>query len=176
MPNEPIWVRPAETSDAAALIAYVQKLAEEPGINILIYPGEFQYTVEEEAQIIASYAAVENSLFLVALDHEEIVGVLTLKGGARRATQHMTTLGISVAQEWRNQGVGGQLMAAALDWARQSGVLRRIELNVLVRNQPGIHLYKKFGFEIEGRRRQAAFREGEYLDDYVMGLILNQPG
>ena len=31
-----------------------------------------------------------------------------------------------------------------------------------------IHLYKNFGFEIEGTRRALSFRDGEYVDTYAM--------
>jgi RimJ/RimL family protein N-acetyltransferase len=81
-------------------------------------------------------------------------------------------LGISVRQGWRNQGVGSKLLAQAIEWVRQSGVITRIELYVYARNQAAIHLYEKFGFEVEGRRRRALYQNGEYLDDWVMALLL----
>ena len=34
-----------------------------------------------------------------------------------------------------------------------------------------IHLYKNFGFEIEGTRRALSFREGEYVDAYAMARL-----
>ena len=63
-------------------------------------------------------------------------------------------------------------MAYAVDWARRSGVITRIELQVFTSNTVAINLYQKHGFEIEGRGRKAVFREGKYQDDYVMGLLI----
>src|SRR3712207_8890917 len=42
----------------------------------------------------------------------------------------------------------------------------RLELDVYVDNEPAVALYRKFDFEIEGTHRQAAFREGRYVDTY----------
>ena len=78
---------------------------------------------------------------------------------------------MSVARPWRGQGIGTLLMARAVDWARASGVVRRIELKVFVRNVRAIHLYEKFGFVVEGRHRQAVYRYGEYVDLLTMALL-----
>jgi putative acetyltransferase len=47
----------------------------------------------------------------------------------------------------------------------------RIELLVFERNEAAIHLYRKFGFVVEGRRRKAIFRDGKYLDDLMMARL-----
>lgn len=172
MNPEPVRIRKATPDDAAALIALVQTLAEEPGRNITLSPGEFQYTEEEERQILADYAAADNSLFLVAEAAGQLIGNLNLSGGKRQSTRHAATLGIALIRPWRNRGVGKLLMAEAVRWAQASGVLKRIELKVFTRNQHAIHLYESFGFQIEGRMRSSIFLEGEYLDDLVMGLLL----
>jgi RimJ/RimL family protein N-acetyltransferase len=165
-------VREGRPGDAEQMIAYVNRIAEEPGIAIGLSPGEFQLTIEQEQQFIADRSAEDNSLFLVAEAEGQVIGVLTMRGGARRALRHEAVLGITVARDWRGRGVGNALMAHAVDWARRSGVITRIELQVFTSNQTAIHLYKNYGFEIEGCRRKAVFRDGVYHDDYVMALLL----
>jgi RimJ/RimL family protein N-acetyltransferase len=167
-----ITIRPARPEDAAQIIAYARRVFAEPGINLITMADEFNPTAESEARLISEMNRANNSLFLVAEDDGRIVGQLTLQGGKRRNVAHSATLGITVAKEWRGRGVGRRLMAYAIDWARQGGVVKRIELYVFVRNTNAIRLYESCGFEIEGRRRRAAQREGEYLDDLVMGLLL----
>ena len=49
--------------------------------------------------------------------------------------------------------------------------IRRVELDVYTDNLRAVHLYKKFGFEIEGVRRSLAFRDGEYVDAYHMARL-----
>ena len=79
---------------------------------------------------------------------------------------------MSIPQDERNRGIGSALMAYAIDWATKGGVLTRIELYVYASNARAIHLYEKFGFRLEGRRRQAIYQNGQYGDDLTMGLLL----
>ena len=167
-----ITIREAIPDDAEQLVPFVQRLAEEPGLYIIMGPGEFTLTVEEERQVLADYAAADNSIFLVAEVEGRIVGVLNCKGGKRRAKRHEAVLGTSVAREWRGKGVGKRLMARVIKWARGTGIITRIELVVFFRNEVARHLYESFGFEVEGRLRRAVLRDGEYHDNLVMGLLL----
>jgi RimJ/RimL family protein N-acetyltransferase len=167
-----VLVREACPADAARLVHYVERLAAEPGVLIGLSPGEFDLSVEQEKQLLADYAATDNACYLVAESEGEIIGALSLKGGLRRAVRHAATLSMSVERDWRGQGVGSLLLERAIQWARSSGVLTRLELSVFTRNAPAIHLYEKFGFASEGRRRQALFRDGEYHDDLIMALLL----
>lgn len=165
-------IREAQPSDAEPLIAYVQRLAEEPDIDVPLAPGEFSLTVEEEEQLLADWHAAGNCIMLVAEVDGRIVGQLGCRGGTRKASLHAVRLGMSVARGWRNRGIGTALLERAVEWARDTGVVKRIELNVYVRNVGAIHLYEKSGFEIEGRRRRAIRHGGEYVDDYVMALLV----
>ena len=165
-------IREAEPGDAEQLIAYVERLAEETDSDIPLAPGEFNLTVEEEREILAGYAASENSLFLVAEVGSQIVGALTCRGATRQATRHSATLGISIRKGWRGEGIGTALMAHAIEWAGNTGSVTRIELKVIARNKVAIHLYEKFGFQIEGRRQRAVYLNREYADDLIMALLL----
>jgi RimJ/RimL family protein N-acetyltransferase len=167
-----VTIREAEPSDAEAMLAFVHALAEERDTDILLMPGDFTLTVEQEAQTLADYAAAENSLFLVADIDGRIAGNLNCNGGKRQGVRHVAVLGTSVVREWRGQGIGTLLMARAIDWARANDVVRRIELQVFARNARAIHLYEKFGFVVEGRHRQAAYRYGEYVDLLTMARLL----
>jgi RimJ/RimL family protein N-acetyltransferase len=80
--------------------------------------------------------------------------------------------GMQVAGEWRGRGVGSALLEAAIDWSRGQG-LHKLCLEVFPHNEPGIALYRKYGFVEEGRRvRQYRRASGELWDSIVMGLHL----
>ena len=169
---EGVLVREASASDAEKLIAFVNALADEPGIYIALSPREFNLSVDEERVILEDYASSENSIFLLAELKGEIIANLNCRGGSRKATKHAVTLGMSVSKEWRNRGIGSILLQHAIDWARENPFVSRIELNVFVENTAAIHLYSKFGFQIEGLRRKSIFRDGKYHDDYLMALLV----
>jgi RimJ/RimL family protein N-acetyltransferase len=49
--------------------------------------------------------------------------------------------------------------------------LHRISIRVLAYNTRAIRSYQKCGFLIEGREREAAFVNGRWHDDIIMGLL-----
>ena len=168
-----ITIRPARPEDAAQIITYARRVFAEPGVSLITLAEEFNPTTESEARMISEMNRATNSLCLVAEDDGRIVGQLMLQGGKRRNVRHAATLGITVGREHRGQGVGRRLMEYAIDWARAGGVVTRIELNVFVRNSNSIRLYESCGFVVEGRRRRSIHRDGEYMDDLVMALLLD---
>jgi putative acetyltransferase len=79
---------------------------------------------------------------------------------------------MSVDQEFRKQGIGKLLMEHAVQWAKNNPVVSRMELLVFAKNEPAIRLYEKFGFVVEGRHKNAIFRDGVYLDNLSMALLV----
>ncbi len=79
--------------------------------------------------------------------------------------------GMAVRDDYHGRGVGTALMVALIELADNWLNLHRLELEVFVDNEAAIHLYQKFGFVIEGRLADFAFRDGEYADVFVMGRI-----
>ncbi len=80
-------------------------------------------------------------------------------------------LGMAVHDDFQGQGIGSALVTSALDLADNWLGLLRIELQVFVDNAAAVHLYKKFGFEIEGTLRDFALRGGAYVDAYAMARL-----
>ena len=73
--------------------------------------------------------------------------------------------------EFIGRGIGTALLGALIDAADKWLNLRRLELTVYVDNVAAIGLYEKFGFVIEGTRRQDAFRDGAFVDAYGMARL-----
>jgi putative acetyltransferase len=63
------------------------------------------------------------------------------------------------------------LLAAALDVADNWMNLHRVELTVFADNEAAQNLYRKFGFEVEGRLRDYAVRDGKYVDTVSMARL-----
>lgn len=109
---------------------------------------------------------------LVAFVDGDVVGQLTLHVNMRSPRRrHSGSLGMAVRDDYHGRGVGTALMIACLDLADNWLNLRRVELDVFVDNEPALRLYKKFGFVIEGRLVDYAFRDGEFVDVYMMARL-----
>jgi RimJ/RimL family protein N-acetyltransferase len=170
--GDEVTIREGRVEDAAGLVAFMTEASMEPGLGIGLEPGEFAYTVEEEENWVREHVEGENSLILVAVtDEGEIVGLMDCMGGRRWGNRHEATLGIMLKKEWRGKGLGSELMRRAVDWARESGVVKRLQLEVFTTNEPAIHVYEKLGFEREGVRRKAFLKGGVWLDSIVMAVL-----
>jgi RimJ/RimL family protein N-acetyltransferase len=174
-----VCIRTARPEDAEQLIAHITAIPNEPDSQILLWPGEFRLTVEEERKWIYKNFEAGNSTVLVAEANElselgtKIVGVLSCIGGEHRGNHHTTSLAITIKKNWRNQGVGRALMERAIAWAKTTGVVKRIQLEVTSGNAPGIHLYEKLGFQKEGLRPRGMFKNGQFLDTWMMALLVD---
>jgi len=90
----------------------------------------------------------------------------------RPATRHRGLLGMGLLREWRGRGVGRRLIERAIE-ASRTLPLARVELTVRAENESAIALYRRVGFEEEGRRRRALLVDAVYYDDILMALLLD---
>lgn len=109
-------------------------------------------------------------IVVVDTELERVLGLIALSTfSGRRA--HAGGLGMFVHDDHQGQGLGTLLMEAVIELAERWLQLTRIELTVFTDNEHAIHLYKKFGFEVEGTHRKFAFRDGEYVDTLAMARL-----
>lgn len=165
-----ITIREAKPEDAGKLISYVTTLIEEPSSFLEMSKGEFTLTFDEEKKFIRECNESENSIFIVAEEKDAIIGNLICKGSNREKIKHVTSLGIAVKKEYRDRGIGTKLLKKAIDWAKGNEHVKRIELNVFETNKRAIHLYKKYGFVIEGKKKGAIFMDGGYINEIIMSI------
>lgn len=120
-------------------------------------------------------ALPDGSYSLVACRGEEIVGQLGLSVESSPRRKHAAHFGMGVKHSARRTGVGGALVATAVDMAERWLAVSRIELMVYTDNQAAIALYGKFGFDVEGTLRRYAFRDGAFVDVHVMSRVKAVP-
>lgn len=164
-----ISVRRALEGDAALLLTHRQALMDETSF-MLYEPGELQKTADQERERIVRLNARDNSLILVAVDGETIIGNLTAVGGEVRRLRHSATLALGVSRSHWGRGVGKKLLAEVIDWAERAD-LTRLELTVHTSNLRAMSLYLSVGFQVEGVRRNSLLVEGVYVDEYLMSRL-----
>jgi RimJ/RimL family protein N-acetyltransferase len=172
--NLQLTLRRAEPHDAENLLAYIEQTSGESE-NITFGPGEFELSVEDERKFLQQSAESSNSLYLIAEIDGEIAGTLSFNVGRRSRLKHAGTFGTSVLRKYWNLGIGGHMLAYLIDWAKQNGTIRKINLHVRVDNLPAIHLYEKYGFVREGRQTRELYLHGQFVDVYLMGLHIDPP-
>lgn len=165
----------------AGVLIRAREIADIPAISEMMSdPGVVRGTLQvpftsHSARIRRFEAAVEDdtvhSLVAETLDRGEVVGNLGIHRNTRPRRMHAAYLGMSVCDSHQGRGIGSALMAAAValcdDWLQ----VHRLTLEVFVDNEPAIALYRKFGFQVEGTLRDDAWREGRFVDSYVMARL-----
>lgn len=166
--SKKIYIRSAVIDDANTLLKEERAIAEMPGY-FCSSPSELSLV-----SIINAISAFKdgNGIFLVAECSGELVGHAFLDIPHIKSLQHVAELNMAVHLGWQNQGIGKLLLERIIDWAKDSKSIRKIQLNVRATNSPALHLYKKMGFEEEGRLKNRVRVKDEYVDDIVMGLSL----
>lgn len=164
-----IVIRRTEPTDAEALCAIFAGPRAIWGTLQLPFPSVAQWR--------SRLADPPDGLWsLVACVDAEVVGNLGVETFPNRPRRrHVGQLGMAVRDDWQGKGVGTALMHAALDLADQWLNLERLELEVYTDNEAALRLYQRFGFTIEGTLERFAFRDGRYVDAYMMARFRPMP-
>ncbi len=164
-----ILIRHAKSGDYTDLHELYSQPAVIAGTLQLPFPPESLMQSRLEKQ-------PPNSHSLVASIEGKVVGQLFLFTIDRPRRKHVASFGMAVHDAYQGRGIGSRLIEAMIELADNWLNITRIEMDVYTDNGSAVHLYQKFGFEIEGTRRQFAFRNGRYVDAYSMARIREVEG
>lgn len=160
-----ITIRKAEVKDALSIVKAEREIAQEPGFFCSL-PSEL--TEEAVNQTIQS----PQSIYLVAEHEAQIVGHAFLEPYPLQSLRHAADLNIAVHLGWQKKGIGTKLLEKIIELAKNSSAIEKIQLNVRASNTTALSLYKKMGFEEEGRFKNRVKIQDHYIDDIMMGLDL----
>ena len=155
-------IRPAGPEDASGITA----LRRMPGVfeQAASLPSDRPRRMEE---LLRQPGQGRHVLVAVSPDNTVLgLVMLTVESNPRR--RHTGGLGIMVRTDCQGQGIGTALLAD--NWL----MLHRVELEVYADNGDAIRLYQRFGFETEGRKREATVKAGDYVDMLVMARLGNR--
>ena len=129
-----------------------------------------------EAFFLGEMIAGETTLALVAEADGEVVGNVLVSVERSSISDHMGTLSICIADGWRDVGIGGDLVRAALDWSTRQGLVK-VALGVFPDNERAIAVYERAGFVREGvRRRQYRVGADGFRDEVLMAWFPEEDG
>ncbi len=103
----------------------------------------------------------ETTTFFVAKSENKIVGY----GGIYTVLDEGYITNIAVLPEFRKKGFGTKIVNKIIDFSKEKA-LKFVTLEVRVSNTDAINLYKSFGFEILGTRKE--FYHEPVEDAYIM--------
>jgi ribosomal protein S18 acetylase RimI-like enzyme len=161
-----------EGEDAEQLLNYMKIMSGETN-NVLRYPEEVTFTVEEERDHIINTLNEERNFDIAAFIDGKLVGNCGIFCmDTKIKIRHRTNLGIAILKDYWGIGIGDILMKHCMEQAKENG-FEQIELGVITTNKSAIALYEKYGFETYGTLKHAQkLKDGSYQDLQMMVKFL----
>ncbi len=166
-------VREAVQNDAKALVELVTAYGNDADM-IPLEKGEFVPTIKQEEEWIRSFSIPPNSLLMLAEIEGRIVGNIDITGSHRRKLFHTASLGISVRKEFQGQGIGKELLMAALSWCTNNEFLELIWLQVYEDNEIARKMYEAAGFEVSGKQAEFFHEKRGRVGNVLMTAYLKK--
>ncbi len=165
-------IRPVTAEDAANVLQYLNCVTAETDF-LASGEGEFDWTIEKERKFIEDHLNADNKLIILAEIKSEVAGIAGFTGDEKSRMRHTGELGISILRRYWGLGLGSALMEYIIEWAKSSGVVRKINLKARIDNDRALRLYKRFGFVLEGTISRQFQIAGGFHDAYLMGLQID---
>lgn len=145
--SQQLSLREAIPSDADNLLVFLKKASEQS--SFISYEDLNTITkTDEEVSLDEIYQSEFDELILAIFD-EQIIGYCRLEN----IDNSKAEFGVVVERNFWNNGIASYLLEDALDWAQHSQ-LNEVVLEVYENNSAAIHVYQKYGFELESKNKK----------------------
>ena len=127
-------------------------------------PAEYWDDVAERGGL----SAIGPHVIVVAESRGELVGMTGVWTPAQPKLAHSGSIwGVYVREPARGRGIGEAMIHAALDWARECGLVS-VRLSVVATNHSAKRCYERCGFTVYGVEPMAVKWEGQFYDEFLM--------
>jgi len=145
------------------------KWFEEPGV-LRWFPCQEKKEVEDTVKMLIGFTKWRCAL--TAYIDNKPVGFAVLFLHAYKKIAHQCLFGMIVDEEYRNQGVGTQLLLHLIELGKKNFKLEMLYLEVFEGN-PAISLYRRFGFnEVGYHKYWLKESDGSFRSKIVMEKVL----
>jgi ribosomal protein S18 acetylase RimI-like enzyme len=163
-----VVVRPATADDLDVLVEHAWAVASEGGWLGIEVPFDRTARRERMAELISAEPSTVLVADVAGDGWSGVVGYISVE----IARYGVADVSMLIVADWRGRGLGRKLLNAAIDWATANRA-HKVSLEVWPHNQAAIELYRRAGFDEEGRRRRHyRRRNGEIWDSVIMGRLL----
>jgi len=164
--GEKVYLSPINLDDYELYVKWLNN----PRITQYLDCNDSLITLSKEKELLEKIANEEFSFAIIKKEDDTLlgnVGVTKIDYKNGRAT-----LGIFIGDEDNlSKGYGSEAIKLLIDFAFKEIRLHNIALTVLANNPRAIKAYTKCGFVEYGRRHEAIYHNGEYIDLIYMEII-----
>lgn len=163
-----IIIRYPTKGDLKSLWEYINTLSKEQ--TFIRFQGK-EITLEAEEKFLSNELKKIDegkAVQLLAFAGNQLIAVADINMH-EEAEKHIGSFGITVAKDFRNEGIGTKLMETAFKEAIKNLIgLQIIILGVFANNPVAINLYKKAGFVEFGNLPKGLLHKGKLVDHIYM--------
>ncbi|MFF0585456.1 GNAT family N-acetyltransferase [Streptomyces sp. NPDC003781] len=171
-------VKPVLTGDKTVLRPFTAEDADvmweiinDPEVVRFTFEPSTELTLDRLRSWYGVHTADPDRLDLAVTDRAtgELVGEVVLYewDPSARSCTFRTLMG----PRGRGRGLGSEATRLVVGHAFEQVGLHRVQLEVYADNPRARRVYEKAGFVVEGVRREAALRGGEWVDDVLMAVL-----
>jgi len=165
--GEKIYLRPLEAEDASFLC----QGENDPEIREAMFFA-LPVNLINEQQKIEQFSKSKDAIVLTIMDRHTDTPVGQTAFFRIDYISRATVFYIAILKkDYWSHGFGTEATQLMVDYAFQTLNFHRIQLHVCAENIPAIKVYSRIGFIREGVLRQAMFRNNNYIDFWVMGML-----
>ncbi|WP_261809929.1 GNAT family N-acetyltransferase [Levilactobacillus humaensis] len=154
---------------------WLQDTQWEPGLLRNLSADAFHpWTAAEYAELAAEPDRDDKFFFMVRANADDgLLGWVILDDVQFKNRRADLGIALPVASD-RGQGFGTDTLDTILSFAFNELGLHKVTLNVNANNFPAIHAYAAVGFVREGINREAVFQDGQWVDLYQYGILVDE--
>lgn len=171
--GQEVYIREAVKEDAKAIIDFYNFVGGETDF-LSFGKNEYVKNIQDYECLLDNTRNEKNSIILLAEMKNKIIGIASICSSPKVRYKHTGEFGIVIEQKYWGLGLGKQIMENIINWAKDNGITRKINLVTNENNYRAIDLYKKIGFEVEGILKNNININGVYGNTIMMGLQLKQ--
>lgn len=170
--GEEIIIRYPIKEDAQLMWEYINTLSKEK--TYIRLQGEEVSLEEEEKYLNSQLDKINKNLavLLLVIVKGKVIGISGIEM-KNRIEKHVGGFGISIAKEFRGEGIGSNLIQLVLDEAEKNiPQLETVTLGVFSNNDWAKKMYEKFGFVEYGSLHNGIKLENGYADHVYMYKVI----
>jgi RimJ/RimL family protein N-acetyltransferase len=165
-----VRLRKPEPSDVDALF----ELKNDPEVAAMLGGFSKGYTRADLARWVDAHAqARDEALYVIVGDGGRAIGHVGLYEIDHRVRTAEFAILLGDKASW-GKGIGLACTKWMLGYGFDELNLHRIHLDVLATNVRAQRLYEKLGLQVEGRLRDAQWKQGRYVDVICMSILENE--
>lgn len=164
--GERLYLSPMNADDTEIYTKWLN----DPAVSVNLGNYGMMISLFSERKALEDMVSGGQNFAMVLHEGDTLIGNISLMD-----VDHLNrkaTAGLFIGEaEHRGKGYGTEALRLLLSYGFRTLNLHNIMLRVFSDNLQGIACYKKAGFREFGRRREAKFKNGSYVDEVYMEIL-----